>query len=417
MLLSQSCLLLIHAIATSSLSKSPENDSGNHLPLAQWSPRTPSENADRWIESAVMAFEAGDSPAAVSILQEAARMGSLKAFTELALIVDPWQNHQLIPLAAYVDSSFRDQQSYHDECALCVICGAYCRAQVAPDGLLNSAGLGSSSRGSMITQAFPPGTLYLLLGILHDVGKTLSLTGEDDAYVDGSNLILSCPFEHAGLDACVVTYSHDEFGYQKFLECCPGVDLPEEFLYGVRYHSLHSVDPKWLSEKDVSNFAWLFDDFTVYDHEENPSADKAPLVPQIEGVAQANGEKSPRSVGIKQKIRDLQRSVETEVMTARKELAVLRNQEIANAEREKSGGACLSEEELQLIDKVKKDVLKGCDHFFDKLEDSFMKNQRVENKRLLAQVEQLKSDNTSLQLMAVELSRSISLLEEETKAL
>ncbi|KAF4756156.1 Inositol oxygenase 1, variant 4 [Perkinsus olseni] len=118
---------------------------------------------------------------------------------------------------------------------------------------------------------------YLLLGILHDVGKTLSLTGEDDFYVDGSNLILSCPAEHSGLDACVVTYSHDEFGYQKFLECCPGVDLPEEFLYGVRYHSLHSVDPRWLSEKDVQNFAWLFDDFTVYDHGTKNGLNTPPL--------------------------------------------------------------------------------------------------------------------------------------------
>ncbi|KAF4724563.1 hypothetical protein FOZ62_025649, partial [Perkinsus olseni] len=292
---------------------------------------------------------------------------------------------------------------------------------------------------------------YLLLGILHDVGKTLSLTGEDDFYVDGSNLILSCPAEHAGLDACVVTYSHDEFGYQKFLECCPGVDLPEEFLYGVRYHSLHSVDSRWLSEKDVQNFAWLFDDFTVYDHGTKnglntpplevmlsarrlvdkwfpgpivcpPSLkSQTPLVPQIEGISDAVDEAAPegeaRSIGLKQKIRDLQRTVETEVvstgvcvtflrttplpievLTARKELAVLRGQE-TEMNKQKSDRAPLSEEERRCIERVKRDVLASYDEFFDGLERSFMRSQRNENKRLLSQVQHLKADNASLQLM------------------
>ncbi|KAF4752453.1 hypothetical protein FOZ62_001361, partial [Perkinsus olseni] len=70
-----------------------------------------------YIESAVVAFEGGDSPSAVSILQRASTMGSLKAFTELALIVDPWQNHQLMPVAQYVDNSFREQRGISDECA------------------------------------------------------------------------------------------------------------------------------------------------------------------------------------------------------------------------------------------------------------------------------------------------------------
>ncbi|KAF4729356.1 hypothetical protein FOZ63_016485, partial [Perkinsus olseni] len=482
------------------------------------------DQSDPYIESAVVAFEGGDSPSAVSLLQRASTMGSLKAFTELALILDPWQNHQLMPIAQYVDNSFREQRGLSDECAATrkypayrsrmlkisesidvghremsiedvlrkrrehagtVIFGSNITMWQVVEKLAltvdrSDAALGTTSQFVHSLQVYEAMLAnnkteewYLLLGILHDVGKTLSLTGEDDLYVDGSNLILSCPAEHAGLDACVVTYSHDEFGYQKFLESCPGVDLPEEFLYGVRYHSLHSVDPRWLSEKDVQNFAWLFDDFTVYDHGTKNGLNTPPLevmfsarrlvdkwfpdpivwmsfsppslksqtslVPQIEGISDAVDEATPeeeaRSIGefsevevvppgkphgvvffgpasyggndfwLKQKIRDLQRTVETEVvstgvLTARKELAVLRGQE-TEMNKQKSDRASLSEEERRCMERVKKDILASYDEFFDGLERSFMRSQRNENKRLLSQVQQLKADNASLQLMVV----------------
>ena len=107
----------------------------------------------------------------------------------------------------------------------------------------------------------------LLVALLHDTGKTLSLTGEPDEHVDGSNLVLDCPYEGAGLDNCLLTYSHDEFGYMK-LDSVLHADLPfrEEILYAVRFHSLHEVEDKWLSEKDRRMFPWLFRVFHVFDH-------------------------------------------------------------------------------------------------------------------------------------------------------
>ncbi|KAF4756157.1 hypothetical protein FOZ62_023494 [Perkinsus olseni] len=145
------------------------------------------------------------------------------------------------------------------------------------------------------------------------------------------------------------------------------------------------------------------------------------LVPQIEGISDAVDEAAPEgeahSIGLKQKIRDLQRTVETEVvstgvcvtflrttplpievLTARKELAVLRGQE-TEMNKQKSHRASLSEEEKHCIERVKRDILASYDEFFDGLERSFMRSQRNENKRLLSQVQQLKADNASLQLM------------------
>ncbi|KAF4756158.1 hypothetical protein FOZ62_023494 [Perkinsus olseni] len=128
------------------------------------------------------------------------------------------------------------------------------------------------------------------------------------------------------------------------------------------------------------------------------------LVPQIEGISDAVDEAAPEgeahSIGLKQKIRDLQRTVETEVLTARKELAVLRGQE-TEMNKQKSHRASLSEEEKHCIERVKRDILASYDEFFDGLERSFMRSQRNENKRLLSQVQQLKADNASLQLMVV----------------
>ncbi|KAF4666566.1 hypothetical protein FOZ61_009605 [Perkinsus olseni] len=89
------------------------------------------DQSDPYIESAVVAFEEGDSPSAVSILQRASTMGSLKAFTELALIVDPWQNHQLMPVAQYVDKSFREQRGISDECAATRKCTVFTKRSLS----------------------------------------------------------------------------------------------------------------------------------------------------------------------------------------------------------------------------------------------------------------------------------------------
>jgi len=56
----------------------------------------------------------------------------------------------------------------------------------------------------------------LLLALVHDVGKLLSLFGEDDANVDGLNTALLEPgVAGGGMGTVTSQWNHDEFGYQK----------------------------------------------------------------------------------------------------------------------------------------------------------------------------------------------------------
>ncbi|KAF4706222.1 hypothetical protein FOZ63_017844 [Perkinsus olseni] len=109
----------LKAVCVSASVEAPDAVLEAPMSVATWSAEDSINESEieRYIESAVVAFEGGDSPSAVSILQRASTMGSLKAFTELALIVDPWQNHQLMPVAQYVDNTFREQRGISDECA------------------------------------------------------------------------------------------------------------------------------------------------------------------------------------------------------------------------------------------------------------------------------------------------------------
>ena len=124
----------------------------------------------------------------------------------------------------------------------------------------------------------------LLVALLHDIGKTLSLTGELDENVDGSNLVLSCPREGSGLSSCLLTYSHDEFGYEKLRHILP-VDMAnrEKILYAVRFHSIHTVNDKWLDDEDRKMFDWLFKEFQLYDQgTKNPAN-----VPNLQVIGRA----------------------------------------------------------------------------------------------------------------------------------
>jgi hypothetical protein len=128
-------------------------------------------------------------------------------------------------------------------------------------------------------------TWKLLAALLHDVGKTLSLVeGVPDEHVDGSNYVLHCDTEKAGLDDCILTYSHDEFGYTKLNRIIP-TDFPDrdDLLYVVRFHSIHHVEEKWLNDKDRTLLPWLFEEFHVFDHgTKNPSH-----VPELSVIAKA----------------------------------------------------------------------------------------------------------------------------------
>ena len=78
----------------------------------------------------------------------------------------------------------------------------------------------------------------LFLALVHDVGKLLSLFGEDDANVDGMNTRVlhggrSGHERGLGMDAGVVSqWNHDEFGYQKLMP-----HVPADVAWVVRWHS------------------------------------------------------------------------------------------------------------------------------------------------------------------------------------
>lgn len=73
----------------------------------------------------------------------------------------------------------------------------------------------------------------LLLALVHDVGKTLSLFGEDDANVDGLNvMLLEAGVIGGGMETVTTQWNHDEFGYQKLRRY-----IPPDIAWVIRWHS------------------------------------------------------------------------------------------------------------------------------------------------------------------------------------
>ena len=79
-----------------------------------------------------------------------------------------------------------------------------------------------------------------LAALVHDLGKVLTLFGEDDANVDCFNRVLPGTTS-MGLDNMLIQWNHDEFGYEKLRQ----YNLPKRVLAVVRFHSLREI--LWLS--------------------------------------------------------------------------------------------------------------------------------------------------------------------------
>ena len=74
---------------------------------------------------------------------------------------------------------------------------------------------------------------------------------------------------HCGLDQTMCSWGHDEYLYQVLKH--NKVDLPEEALYVIRYHSLYPYHNKGsytelLDDKDKKMFKWLkkFSEYDLY---------------------------------------------------------------------------------------------------------------------------------------------------------
>lgn len=117
-------------------------------------------------------------------------------------------------------------------------------------------------------EAFPDRPWLHLTGLIHDLGKVMSVWGEEqwatvgDTYPVGCKPVESIVFgtksfeensdlthpvystklgiykEHCGLENLMMTWSHDEYMYQ-VLKNHPTCTIPEEALYGIRFHSFY----------------------------------------------------------------------------------------------------------------------------------------------------------------------------------
>lgn len=115
--------------------------------------------------------------------------------------------------------------------------------------------------------------------------------------------------------------------------------------------------------------------------------------------------------GMKQRLRELEQQIQTEVISARAEVEMYRN---SNAS---SGNAMLGEAESneRSIDMTKKEIVESFEKSKENLKRFFV-TQKNENQRLNAQIKQLKQENCGLQQSMIALQRRIGDLEHEMGA-
>lgn len=107
--------------------------------------------------------------------------------------------------------------------------------------------------------------LYAFAAI-HDIGKLVSLFGEDDHNADCTTKVIRPPEKGLkGLHHAVVSWNHDEFGYLKLHKY-----LPDQMAWMLRYHSLAPLVAgeleDWLTEEE-KEWAVTLRQFEMYDHQ------------------------------------------------------------------------------------------------------------------------------------------------------
>lgn len=101
----------------------------------------------------------------------------------------------------------------------------------------------------------------LLVALVHDIGKVLLLTGEAPENVVGMNRPIRGE-PGAGLDACVLQWNHDEFGYSRLKD-----HLPEGLAWLVRYHSItRAACEPYMNARDRDFAERYLRPFARYDH-------------------------------------------------------------------------------------------------------------------------------------------------------
>lgn len=101
----------------------------------------------------------------------------------------------------------------------------------------------------------------LVAGLIHDVGKTLWLAGEEPCNVFCDNGIIGDPIEGSGWDNCCVNWNHDEFAYMRLKD-----HLPYHISWILRYHSMNPHKySKYMNSKDIELANKYLKDFQKFD--------------------------------------------------------------------------------------------------------------------------------------------------------
>ena len=136
---------------------------------------------------------------------------------------------------------------------------------------------------------------FILVGLIHDLGKILCLFGEPQWAVVGDTFPVGCAYsdkvvfaeffaenpdrqvaayqtrcgvyeEHCGLDRVHLSWGHDEYLYQVVKDY-----LPTEALYMIRYHSFYAAHREdayglLMNEEDCAMFRWVraFNPYDLY---------------------------------------------------------------------------------------------------------------------------------------------------------
>ncbi len=103
---------------------------------------------------------------------------------------------------------------------------------------------------------------WLIVALLHDIGKVLLLTGESPENVVCMNKPVSVCAPGGGLDQCTFQWNHDEFAYSRLKDY-----LPEGLAWLVRYHSIvPDTCETYMNPRDREYRDRYLRPFAKYDH-------------------------------------------------------------------------------------------------------------------------------------------------------
>jgi len=157
-----------------------------------------------------------------------------------------------------------------------------------------------------IREVHPDNDWFQLTGLIHDIGKIMTIWGEPQYSTVGDTFVTGCEFadecvfgqesfkdnpdfnnpdymtkcgiyeEGCGLDKVVMSWGHDEYLYN-VLRNAPQCTLPDEAMYIIKYHSFYPWHTRnaydhLCNDKDREMLPWVleFNKFDLYSKADSP---------------------------------------------------------------------------------------------------------------------------------------------------